>query len=103
MMERSAIMTTMGELELFGMRVAYDEIVATAVKRQHEPQRVVSDLLTAELSEKQARSIKYQIAIARLPMAKEIDEFVFDRTPINETLVRDLAGGASSPSSAISS
>ena len=94
MMERSAIMTTMGELKLFGMRAAYDEIVASAVKRQHEPQRVVSDLLTAELSEKQARSIKYQIAIARLPMAKEIDEFVFDGTPINETLVRDLAGGA---------
>ena len=93
MMERSAIMTTMGDLKLFGMRSAYDEIVATAVKRQHEPQRVVSDLLTAELSEKQARSIKYQIAISRLPMAKEIDEFVFDATPINETLVRDLAGG----------
>jgi len=93
-MERSAIMTTMGDLKLFGMRSAYDEIVATAVKRQHEPQRVVSDLLTAELSEKQARSIKYQIAIARLPLAKEIDEFVFDATPINETLVRDLAGGA---------
>ena len=94
MMERSEIMTTMGELKLFGMRAAYDEIVTSAVKRQHEPQRVVSDLLTAELSEKQARSIKYQIAIAKLPMAKEIDEFAFDGTPINETLVRDLAGGA---------
>jgi hypothetical protein len=31
MMERSAIMTTMGDLKLFGMRAAYDEIVATAV------------------------------------------------------------------------
>src|SRR5690606_41305213 len=74
MMERSEIMTTMGGLKLFGMRAAYDEVIATAVKRQHEPQRVVSDLLTAELSEKQARSIKYQIAIAKLPLAKEIEE-----------------------------
>ena len=93
MMERSEIMDAMGGLKLFGMRAAYDEIVATAVKRQHEPQRVVGDLLTAELSEKQARSIKYQIAIAKLPLAKDIEEFVFDGTPINETLVRDLAGG----------
>jgi DNA replication protein DnaC len=93
MMERSAILTTMGELKLFGMRSAYDEIVATAVKRQHEPQRVVSDLLSAELSEKLARSIKYQMTIAKLPFAKEIDEFAFEGTPINETLVRDLAGG----------
>jgi hypothetical protein len=30
MMERSEIMTTMGDLKLFGMRVAYDEIVSTA-------------------------------------------------------------------------
>ncbi len=83
----------MGGLKLFGMKAAYDEIVATAVKRQHEPQRVVGDLLSAEISEKQARSIKYQITIAKLPLAKEIEEFVFDGTPINETLVRDLAAG----------
>jgi len=92
-MERSEILEAMGGLKLFGMRAAYDEIVATAVKRQHEPQRVVGDLLAAEISEKQARSIKYQITIAKLPFAKEIEEFVFDETPINETLVRDLAAG----------
>ena len=93
MMERAAILDAMGGLKLFGMRAAYDEIVASAVKRQHEPQRVVGDLLTAELSEKQARSIKYQIAIAKLPLAKDIEEFLFDGTPINETLVRDRAAG----------
>jgi hypothetical protein len=37
MMERSAIMTTMGDLKLFGIRAAYDEIVATAVKRSTSP------------------------------------------------------------------
>ena len=93
MMERTEILATMGGLKLFGMKAAYDEIVSTAVKRQHEPQRVVSDLLGAELSEKQARSIKYQIAIAKLPFAKEVEEFAFDGTPVNETPVRDLAGG----------
>ena len=93
MMERTEILTAMGGLKLFGMRAAYDEIVATAVKRQHEPQRVVGDLLAAELSEKQARSIKYQITVAKLPLAKEIEDFAFAGTPVNETLVRDLAGG----------
>ena len=93
MMERSDILEAMAELKLYGMKAAYDEIVTAAVKRQHEPQRVVGDLLTAEIAEKQARSIKYQIAIAKLPLAKDIDEFTFDGTPINETLARDLAGG----------
>ena len=93
-MERSQILETMSGLKLYGMKAAYDEIIATAVKRQHEPQRIVGDLLTAEIAEKQARSIKYQMTIARLPLAKDLDDFQFDGTPINETLVRDLAGGA---------
>lgn len=92
-MDRSQILAAMGELKLNGMKAAYDEVVSTAVKRAHEPSRVVGDLLSAEIAEKQARSIKYQIAIAKLPLAKEIDDFAFDGTPINETLVRDLAGG----------
>ena len=92
-MERTDILTTMGALKLYGMKTAYDEIIATAVKRQHEPQRIVGDLLNAEVCEKKARSIKYQMTIAKLPLAKEIEDFAFDGTPVNETLVRDLAGG----------
>ena len=92
-MERSELFDLMGELQLYGMKAAFDEIMATAVKRQHEPQRIVGDLLKAEISEKQARSIKYQLTIAKLPLAKDLDDFRFEGTPINETLVRDLAGG----------
>ena len=92
-MERSQILETMSGLKLFGMKAAYDEIIATAVKRQHEPQRIVGDLLSAEIAEKQARSIKYQMTIARLPLAKDLGDFAFDGTPINATLVHDLAGG----------
>ena len=92
-MERTEILAAMGGLKLFGMRAAYDEIVGTAIKRQHEPPRIIGDLLNAEISEKQARSIKYQLTVAKLPFAKEIDEFVFADTPVNEPLVRDLAGG----------
>lgn len=92
-MERAEILATMSALKLYGMKAAFDEIISIAVKRQHEPQRIVGDLLTAEISEKQARSIKYQITTAKLPLAKDIDEFSFDGTPINETLVRDLIGG----------
>lgn len=83
----------MSKLKLYGMRTAYDEILTTAVKRQHEPQQIIGDLLTAEISEKQARSIKYQMTIARLPLAKDLEEFDFEAADVNETLVRDLATG----------
>jgi DNA replication protein DnaC len=92
-MERTEVLDMMGELKLFGMKAAYDEALATALKRKHEPQRFVGDLLRAEISEKQARSIKYQLTIAKLPLAKDIGDFAFKDTPINEALVRDLAGG----------
>ena len=97
-MERSEVLEhgavqRMKQLKLYGMKAAYDEIVTTAIKREHEPQRVVGDLLAAEINEKKARSIKYQMTIAKMPLAKEIDEFAFEGTPLNETLIRDLAKG----------
>ena len=93
-MERSEIFELMAALKLYGMRAAYDEVMAAGIKRQCEPPRIVGDLLQAEIAEKQARSIKYQLTIAKLPLAKDIDDFRFDGTPINETLVRELATGA---------
>src|SRR6202167_2848163 len=93
-MERTAVLDMMIGLKLYGMRSAYDETLATALKRKHEPQRFVGDLLKAEISEKQARSIKYQLTVAKLPLAKDVEDFAFKDTPINEALVRDLAGGA---------
>jgi len=93
-MERTDILDLMGTLKLYGMRLAYDEVMATGIKRQHEPPRILGNLLKAEIAEKQARSIKYQLTIARLPLAKDIDDFAFAGTPINEALVRELATGA---------
>jgi DNA replication protein DnaC len=90
-MERTEILDLMGELKLFGMRGAFDEVIANGVKRRHEPQRIIGDLLKAEIAEKAARSIKYQLAIAKLPLAKDLTDFEFKGTPINEALVRDLA------------
>ena len=73
-MERTEILDLMGDAEaLRHARAPIDEVMATAVKRQHEPPRVVGDLLKAEIAEKQARSIKYQLTIAKLPLAKDLD------------------------------
>jgi IstB-like ATP binding protein len=60
----------MGKLKLYGMKNA-------AVKRKHEPQRFVGGLLKGEISEKQVRSIKYALTIAKLPLTKDIDDFTY--------------------------
>ncbi|WEF25253.1 IS21-like element helper ATPase IstB [Paracoccus sp. S3-43] len=93
-MERTQILDLMGTLKLYGMRSAYDEVMAAGIKRQHELPRIVGDLLQSEIAEKLARSIRYQLTVAKLPLAKDIEEFDFIGTPINEGLVRDLSTGS---------
>ena len=92
-MERTQVLELMSTLKLYGMRSAYDEVMGNGIKRQHEPPRIVGDLLQSEIAEKQARSIRYQLSIAKLPLAKDIDDFDFANTPVNESLVRELATG----------
>jgi hypothetical protein len=92
-MERIAVLELMAELKLDGMRAAYDEVMATGIKRRHEPPCVIGDLLSAEITEQKARSIKYQLTIAKLPLPKDLDESDFAGTPINEVLVQELAAG----------
>ena len=101
-MERTEVLDLMGTLKLYGMRGAYDEVMATAIKRQHEPPRIVGDLLSAEIAEKQARSIKYQLTVAKLPLAKDLEDFDFADTRINETWFRTSPAVTSLPTSATS-
>jgi len=90
-MDRSEILEMMAALQLSGMRAAYDEIVTTGIKRKHGIDHIIAALLKAEIAEKQARSIRYQMGIAKMPLAKELADFVFADTPINEQLARELA------------
>ena len=54
-MERHEILDLMSQLQLSGMRAAYDEIVTAGVKRSHGIERVIGQLLQAEIAAKQAR------------------------------------------------
>ncbi len=83
----------MRTLRLSGMRAAHDEIVAQAIKREHPVQRVTGEPLKLEAADKKARPIKCQMTIAKLPMVKELADFDFASSPVNEALARDLATG----------
>ena len=93
-MERSEIIEMMATLQLAGMRAAYDEIVTVGVKRQHSVERMIGALLKAEIAAKNARSINYQMGIAKLPLVKELADLSFDDTPINGALIEQLGTGA---------
>ena len=92
-MERHEVLAMMTTLKLAGMRAAADDILADGLKRRHPVQQIIGTLLQVEIADKTARSIKYQMASARLPTAKELADFDFAASPVNEPLIQELAGG----------
>ena len=92
-MERHEVLAMMTTLKLAGMRTACDDILADGLKRRHPVQQIIGTLLQVKIADKQARSIKYQMASARLPTAKELADFDFAASPVNEPLIQELAGG----------
>ena len=93
-MRRDELFGLMADLGLKGMRAAYDEAIADGSRRGHSAERILGELLRAEAVDKRARSIRYQMAGAKLPAAKELDGFVFADGAVDEPLARGLADGS---------
>ena len=83
----------MGQLKLIGMRLAYDEVIEDGIRRQQPMPYVVGALLQAQIAAAHARSIAYQMGMARFPMAKTLAQFDFGASPVNEALVRERHDG----------
>ena len=92
-MERHEILDLMSQLQLSGMRAAYDEIVTAGVKRNSGLERVIASLLQAEIAAKQARSINYQMTLSKMPLVKEIADLAFEGSPVNGGLIEQLSSG----------
>ena len=93
-MQRHELMELLSQLNLAGMRAHFDEVVTAGRKRQRAFEVILGELLRAEITDKQARSIRYQLGIAKLPLAKELTDFTFADSPVNQALVDELATGA---------
>lgn len=78
---------------MFSFAARYVVKGAAQTRDRSKPHKIIGGLLTAEIREKQARSVKYQMTIAKLPLTKELEEFDFEAAEVNETLIRDLDTG----------
>lgn len=92
-MLRDNILEIMGRLNLPGMKSALDEVLAAGIKQRRTHEKIVLDLLEAELAERTARSIRYRLRLASFPTEKDMDSFDFSASPVNEALIRALHGG----------
>jgi DNA replication protein DnaC len=93
-MERHAVLDLMAKLKLRGMRVAYDEVMTLAAQRHHPAERVVGELLAAQLADVQSRAAAYRMGNAKFPVMKALGEFDLAASPVDAALVRELHKGA---------
>jgi DNA replication protein DnaC len=94
--ERHEIIELMGQLKLAGMRAAYDEVITAGLRAQHSVQRIIGELLLAQLADNRARSTAYRIGVAR-----ELHEGGFLATQRNAVLIGGTGTGKSHISIAI--
>lgn len=93
MVLRDRLMEAIGTLGLYGMKVTLDEILAAGIKSRATPEKILCDLLEAEMAERKVRSIRYRMSLARFPVDKDLDRFDFTASPVNEMQIRNLNEG----------
>jgi len=93
MVLRDRLMEAIGTLGLYGMKTTFDEILAAGIKTRATPDKILCDLLEAEVAERQVRSIRYRMGLAKFPVDKDLDRFDFSVSPVNEMQVRQLYDG----------
>ena len=93
MVLRDRLMEAIGTLGLYGMKATFDEILAAGIKTRATPDKILCDLLEAEVAERKARSIRYRMGLAKFPVDKDLDRFDFTVSPVNEMQVRHLYEG----------
>ena len=92
-MPRHDVMGLMKSLKFVGMPKVYGEVLAAGRKRRQTTETVIEQLFEVEVSERQARSIRYRMTQARFPVPKDLDSFEFGKLPVDETQIRALYTG----------
>jgi len=92
-MDRLEMVARLKALRLHGMVAAFDEVIDEGIKRTRTPFDVLGRLLQAEDAERQARSVRYQMSVAKFPFYRDLDSFEFAESPVNEQQIRQLYSG----------
>ena len=86
----AAIVIMMRSLKTYGMAQAVEDLIEQGSPAFETAVPILSQLLKAEVAEREVRSIAYHLKAARFPAYKDLAGFDFAASEINEALVRQL-------------
>ncbi len=91
---RARIMDLTLKMRMKGMRAAFDETLAAAIRGKWTHERFLAELLTVEAAERAAAATKGRINAAHFgAYRKDIDTFDFAASEVNEAQIRSLCEG----------
>ena len=86
----ASIVIMLRSLKLHGMAQAVNDLVDQGAPAFEAAIPMISQLLKAEMAEREVRSIAYHMKVARFPAYKDLSGFDFIANDINEATVRQL-------------
>lgn len=86
--------TNLKSLQLYGMAIAWAELQAEKPKQAHRPEVWMERLIAAEQTERQLKSLRYQLKTARFPIHRDLTGIDWTETPLSQTVVEQLASAA---------
>lgn len=90
----AAVVVILRSLKMYGMAQAVDELIEQGAPAFDTAVPILSQLLKAELAEREVRSIAYHLKGARFPAYKDLTGFDFASSEINEASVQQLHRGS---------
>jgi DNA replication protein DnaC len=81
-------------LKLFGMATALAEIRAETPRLALTPDGCLNRLIDAELADRQARSLRYQLSAAKFPIHRDMVAFEWQESPLPQAQIQQLASAA---------
>ena len=86
----AAVVIMLRSLKMYGMAQAVTDLIEQGAAAFDTAVPILSQLLKAELAEREVRSIAYHMKAARFPAYKDLSGFDFAASEINEGTVRQL-------------
>ena len=87
-------MISLKALHLYGMATAWTELQAEMPRQAHRPETWMERLITAEQTDRQLKSLRYQLKSARFPIHRDLLGIDWAETPLLQTVVEQLATAA---------
>ena len=88
-----AIVIMLRSPKMHGMAQAVSELTEQGSPAFEAALPILSQLLKAEIADREVRSIAYQLKAARFPNYRDLAGFDFASSEVNEALVRQLESG----------